>query len=248
MSKIKLKKRKKYKKLNFIIIIIITVIIGIFYTFRYINKKVLPVLIDYAESEANKIATTVINHAINNEVTNNLNTDDLFITTEDNNNNIKSIDYNPIYVNKILSLITNSVQDSLIKLQEGDISELGISSSIYYFNEKKLKNGVIFEVPTGVAFNNILLSNLGPKIPVKLNMIGDLSTNINTAVTEYGINNALVQINVNVKVVEQLILPYISKKMTIETNIPIAIKLLQGEIPSYYFNGLSSPNLTVPIE
>lgn len=215
-------------------------------TFKYINDKLLPVFVDYAESEAKKIATLVINQAINKEVSNELSVDDLFVTTKDENGNIKNVDFNPMSVNKMLSMVTNNVQEYLTKLELGEIEELGLSKSKYFSNKKDLKNGVIFEIPSGVIYNNIILTNIGPKIPVKLNMVGDISSNINTNVTEYGINNALVQIYIKVEVIEQVILPYVSKRIKVETDIPVAIKLVQGEIPTYYFNGLTSSNLTVP--
>ena len=36
------------------------------------------------------------------------------------------------------------------------------------------------------------------------------------------------------------ILPFTTKRVTINTDIPIAVKLIQGEIPSYYFNNLKT--------
>ncbi|MDD3452662.1 MAG: sporulation protein YunB [Bacilli bacterium] len=243
MKKIHLKKRKFKSKSNVIVIIILIIMISIYISFSFINKKIIPVFMDYAESEANKIAVLVINQAINEEITNNLNIEDLFLIIKDNNGNIKSIDFNPIYVNKMLSKINNNVQNYLSKLEQGKIN---LENNKYYNKNDKLKSGVIFEIPSGVIFNNVILSNIGPKIPVKLNMIGNISSNIYTDVTEYGINNAVVKIFVNIQMMEQVILPYVSKKITVKSDIPIAIKLIQGEIPNYYFNGIKSSNLSIP--
>lgn len=243
MKKIHLKKRKFKSKSNVIVIIILVIMISIYISFSFINKKIIPVFMDYAESEANKIAVLVINQAINEEITNNLNIEDLFLIIKDNNGNIKSIDFNPIYVNKMLSKINNNVQNYLSKLEQGKIN---LENNKYYNKNDKLKSGVIFEIPSGVIFNNVILSNIGPKIPVKLNMIGNISSNIYTDVTEYGINNAVVKIFVNIQMMEQVILPYVSKKITVKSDIPIAIKLIQGETPNYYFNGIKSSNLSIP--
>ena len=95
--------------------------------------------------------------------------------------------------------------------------------------EDKIKNDI-----------NIILSNIGPKIPVKLNMVGDILTDIETKVTDYGINNVVIEVIVKVEVYEQVILPFGAKKVTINTDIPIALKLIQGEIPSYFFNNLKT--------
>ena len=47
---------------------------------------------------------------------------------------------------------------------------------------------------------------------------------------------------------EQLILPFVTDKITIDTTIPVALKLIQGTVPNYYLNGLqNSPAITLPI-
>lgn len=40
-----------------------------------------------------------------------------------------------------------------------------------------------------------------------------------------------------------------SERIKIECEIPVAIKLIQGTVPNYYFNGLdkNSPSVTLPI-
>ena len=75
-------------------------------------------------------------------------------------------------------------------------------------------------------------------------------SNIETKITNYGINNAMMEISVNIELSEQVILPFVSKKIVYNVNIPIAIKLIQGTVPNYYFNGLSrnSPNVFIPME
>ena len=242
MKKMNLKKKRK--KGNFIVIIIVLIFIGIWVTFKIINDKITPVFLDYATLQAGKIATFIINQAVNKEITDELNIDELFITSKDADGKINSVDFNPKTVNRMLNLITSKVNEYLDALENGNISELNINNNLLS-DDSKLKKGIIFEIPSGLVFNNVLLSNIGPKIPVKLNLVGDITSNISTSVTDYGINNALIEIIVNIKVYEQVILPYTSKQIEVEIDIPIAIKLLQGETPSYYYNGLNS-NLITP--
>ena len=235
MRKIHLRKkfrfiRFKSKKANIIIVILSILMFGIFYTFRFINKKVIPILLNYAEIETTRIATSIINRAVmeGNAV---FNADELFIMTKDETNEIKSVDFNPAIVNKILVNLTENVQKNLLNIQ----------------NENE---AVIYEIPIGVVYNNALLSNLGPKIPVRLNLVGDILSNIETKITNYGINNALIEIFVSLEVRNQVILPFTSKVVVIKTLIPVALKLTQGTVPKYYINGMSesTPILSIPIE
>lgn len=244
--------KKKYfisfkKKSNLIILVVIGFIISLSYLFSFINQKFTPLIMDYAEMQAGRIATLVINQAINNEVTNEIDLDDLFIIIKDENDQIKSMDFNPLSVNKMLSLVTNNVQVYLRKLESGKIEEIGLTSSSY---DNKIEDGIIFEIPSGIIFGNSILNNIGPKIPVRISLVGDIISNVNTEVTSYGINNALIKINIDISVVEQVILPFTSKKITVSTNVPVAIKLVQGDIPHYYLNGevSNSKVLSIPVE
>lgn len=251
------RKIRLYKKVTInlnkpqkIVLTVILLIISLILIFRFIDTKVTPLLVNYAEMESRKFASVVINKAISNTV-NDLNVDELFIITKDENGEIKTIDFNPLVVNKTLSNITNSVQINLRYIEQGKLDELSLSNDLYLdYNKEKLRQGIIYEIPSGIVFGNSLLSNLGPKIPVRLSLVGDIVSNIKTNITNYGINNALIEISVNLEVREQIILPFTSKVISIETNVPIALKLTQGTVPNYYMNGINenSPLLTIPIE
>lgn len=235
MKKIKLKNKKKHNY-NLLILIIILIFISIILVFKYINTKIMPIFLEYAEYQASKIATYVISKAVDEEVSKNLDIEDLFISTKDKEGNIKSIDFNPITINKISNMIKSNIFEYLEDLENGNMEK--IKNTMLF--SSRIKEGIIFEIPSGVVFDNIVLANLGPKVPVKLNMVGDILTDIKTKVTDYGINNVVIEVVIKVEVYEQVILPFGSKKITINTEIPIALKLIQGEIPSYFFNNLKT--------
>lgn len=253
MKKIHLKKKRKgiiqrIPKINIIILLIILLIATIIFSFRIISKKVSPTLLEYAELQAGKIATYIIRQAVSSEVTDKISVDDLFIISKDSNQNIKTLDFNPLEVNRLLSKITETVNDHLTSLETTEFEKIDLPSSISStFANSKEGNGLVFEIPSGMIFKNTILANVGPKIPVKLTLVGDIDSDIKTKVTDYGINNAFIEISVYVHVVEQVILPISSKRVDVEMNVPIALKMIQGEIPDYYLNGIESKSsLSVP--
>jgi len=254
MRKMRLRKKyylfKKGQRSKVIIIVAIVLFISIFMVLKLINKKVNPVLLDYAELESRKLASIIINNAIAKNVTENINIDELFLITRDSNGEIKTIDFNPITVNKILTQTTNSVQVNLKYIEQGKVELLDIATdSLIDYDIDKLKQGIIYEIPSGVIFGNSFLANIGPKIPVKFNLVGDIVSYINTKVTNYGINNAVIEVNIVLELSEQVILPFVTDKIKIETSVPVALKLIQGTVPNYYFNGMNenSPTLSIPI-
>ena len=244
MRRIRLKKRIKFKNS---ILIIILLIISIFLAFKFIILKINPVLLDYANMEARKLASIIINDAINKNFKD-INIDELFIITKEENE-IKAIDFNPIIVNQVLTNTTTLIQTNLKYLEQGKIELLNLNTdALIDYNTDKLRQGIIYEIPSGVIFGNSFLANIGPKIPVRFSLIGDIVSYVNTEVKDYGINNALIEVNIVLELSEQLILPFVTDKITIDTTIPVALKLIQGTVPNYYLNGLqNSPAITLPI-
>lgn len=230
MRKIKLKK-KKNKNHNVIILLIVMIIITLFIVFNFIGKKLTPIIMNYAEKQAKKIAVLVIGNAIDSELGEKFKSDNLFITDG------KETNYNTYEINNILKEVSINVKEYLRKLESGELGDIGLSDNENInVNSKKLKKGIIYQVPSGIIFNNGILANLGPKIPVKLSLIGDITTDIVTDIKEYGINNAVIELGIKIIAEEQVILPFGTKQIQVETVVPISIKIINGTVPGYYFN------------
>lgn len=241
------KKRHKLSVGNTIIIIFILVVTMTYFSLNYLNKNVVPVLMSYATSQVRKFSSLIINRAISKQIAEDLSVEDMFIITKSETGEIRTIDFDPIVVNKTLNKIVNTIQLNLKYLEEGKLELLELPDNVLIdYNEEELSKGVIYEIPSGVVFNNSLLANLGPKIPVKLSLIGDIVSNVNTKVTNYGINNALIEVSIYVQVESRVILPFITDTVIVETEIPVAMKLVQGIVPDYLLGGLT--NSSVPIK
>ncbi|MCI6002398.1 MAG: sporulation protein YunB [Tenericutes bacterium] len=241
MKRIKLKKLKKKKintKLSIILFIIVIGLVLSYMLINYISKKINPFYMSYAETEVNKILTEIINNSVTEEVEKEMNINEIFNIQKNESGDIQLIEYNSINVSKILGKITNNIQNNLTKIEKGNIDLT--DNKLLNINKNKLKRGIIYEIPIGVYSNSIFLSNLGPKIPVKMQLIGDVISSISTNVKEYGINNALIEVGVTIELNSRVFLPYISNDIKIKGTIPIALKLIQGKIPSYYLNGFKS--------
>ncbi len=244
---INLRKKIVIKKINLLIFSFILVFIIIILLFKIINERINPILFDYATLESRKFASIIINKAIEKNVATDLVIEDLYIVSKKENNEITSVDFNPAIVNKVLTKVTSSVQMNLKNLEEGNLDLLEASDDVLiYYDKENLKKGIIFRIPSGIVFNNSLLTNIGPKIPVRFTLVGDVLSGINTKVTNYGINNALLEVSVNIKLTLKVILPISTKEVNVETNVPIAIKMIQGNVPNYYSNGLNS-NFSIPL-
>ncbi len=243
----KVKYKRKIKKVNVIILIVVMVIIMVLLFFKLINNKVGPIFMSVAESESKKFATLIINDAINKNVDRKL-TEELLLTTKDDDNNISSIEFNTSVVNQTLTVITNNVLLNLKHIEDGDIETLKISDEIVdTYKKENLEHGIIYRIPMGIIFNNSILNNIGPKIPVKLNFIGDIESNIKTKTRNYGINNVLIEVYVTLKVDIKVILPMQSSLTEVKSTVPIVIKSIQGSVPNFYSKN-GNESFSLPIE
>ena len=238
MMRLKLKKKKKNG--SKIIIILILIIISVIILIEIFAKKTNSILISYGESEVRKIITILINSAVDEEVSTTMENDNFFDVENKGNGEINIINYDSVKINTVLNNITNSIQTNLEGIERGNITQISLLNNLYV-NEDNLENGIIYEVPLGSIFNNAYLNNLGPKIPVKLEVIGDVESGVRSNIKEYGINNALLEIGINISITCRIIMPFITKQITIDNTIPVVIKLIQGKIPEYYFNSFSTP-------
>lgn len=245
MSKIRLKKNR----MNFFLIMLVLLFLFIVLIFKYINSKVSPIIMDYASMEAEKLSNIIINKSISKHAVSNIKIDQLFTVTKENDGTIKSIDFNTSLVNRFLTETTNSIQMNLHNIENGNIDALEFSDSIFdSYDKGKLDKGVIYEVSLGVITFNPMLANVGPKIPVKISLIGDATSNISTSIKNYGINNALISIYVNIIIHEKVILPFYGDNFTIRSKVPLAMKIVTGNVPQYYANGVeqTSPSTVLP--
>ena len=251
MNRMYLKRRKKKLSiLNILVILFVLIIILLVYLFKIFNDKASPQLINYSKIETKRIVSSVINATVLEETYKNSNIENLFITSKNNQGYIENIDFNPKYVNQILVDVYKSVEKNLTYLENGDVEKLNLSNvNISKYNSSKLKKGIIYEIPSGIILNNVILNNIFPKIPVKMNLIGNIFCRLTNDVKSYGINNALITVNVEVEVEVKILLPFVSENTKIIESVPILIKIIEGNVPSYYFGGyLSSPYISNSVQ
>lgn len=231
------------------ILVINLLFMSIITALSYINKKISPILIEIAEMEIRNISNIVINRALLEQLELGIDVENLFIVIKNDDGEIQTVDFNPVVVNKVLNIMTSKVYSNLKAISSGNLESIKFKD-VLNLDENNLKKGIVYEVPIGRIFDNAFLANLGPKIPVRLNLVGDVISNIKTNITPYGINNALIEVLVYIELREQIHIPFTSKLVTISSNIPIAIKMIQGNVPNYYGGGLSKESniFSIPIE
>ncbi len=218
-----------------ILIFTILTIIFSFINILIINYKTKNRILDYTTMIASKVTKYIVNNAYIREKINYY-ADDIYDVIKDDTNEIKNIVYDSGVINNLMNSITNRIYNMFNMLELSDIKSINIRENILT-TDSSTKDGIVLEVPTGIIFGNYILANLGPKIPVKISMTGEFESYVSSEVKEYGINNALITINITIKVTERITMPFVTEAITIENKVPIFISLINGSIPNYYIDG-----------
>lgn len=201
----KLKERLKRKYY-----ILITFLISLFLfiiIFSLYSKKLNPKLNDYIDFLVkDEIYKKVIKG--NNFITNEEVNDILYIDKNDSNE-IVYLDYNMDKTYKLL----NKYIDSLKK------------------DNSKSK---ILTVPFFIASDNIIISSLGPKVKFKYEIMNNVKGKIKTKVTDFGVNNALVEMYFELEIGYLVVIPMNKKESVLKTEILISSKVINGKVPTFY--------------
>lgn len=241
-------KNKKRSKKTIIILLFILLVIVVCFSLYMMNYVLSPFLEKYAKTEMKKISNLILNQSLSKEVRADMNVDNLYVLHKDSSGNITSFDLNSAVVNELLGRVTKKVSHDFKLVEQGKVEQLTYYQDVFddtMIDKKALKKGVVFYIPTGLAFKNVFLSNLGPKIPVRFRLTGEIGSNLETKITNYGINNALLEVNMHIEISQMLLLPFSTSSIKIEGNYPLIIKLIEGTVPDAYFSGIHKNSETV---
>ncbi|MGL5086392.1 MAG: sporulation protein YunB [Clostridium sp.] len=191
-----------------IILIIITIII-VFNSILYIfDRSVLPAIIEIAEMKMKDKAIRIINETALEVYSSGFNYCDIMIIEKDNNGNITMLRADTVKLNY---LSTQLIIKSNEKLQ--GLEAMGV------------------KVPIGFMTNKSIINNLGPKVTIKMEQIGNVESSYESVFESAGINVTRHKIYLNVKTKMKVIVPLNSKEVEVTTQIPVSETIIVGKTP-----------------
>lgn len=233
MGKIRLRRSRTKNKLTLLFFILTFSFFVSFFSVIHISEKLTPILLELATMKLNKYSTTIVNKAVSQVLDDKIEIDSLFEVVKNKNDEIQMIDFDSAKVNHALNIATTVVQNNIKVLESGDVPSV-VDDELEHDEINNLAKGIVVEVPIGSALGITFLANLGPMIPIRFQYIGDVNSNIETKVTPYGLNNALMEISIRLEMTAQIYLPFQTEVKTIECTIPLVIKMINGSVPNYY--------------
>lgn len=207
-NKRNLRQRKKQERFVQVIVIIL-----IAFTFAYfIIKSIEPIIKQQCKNMAKSIATKISNNEAT-EVMKKYTYNDLMTITKDEQGKIKMVGTNVITVNEIISDIPIHIQEELEKNENSN-----------------------FNIRLGSFFGINLLSGRGPNVNIKMQLVGNLDTNLKSEFTAAGINQTLHKIYLEVKCNVIILTPFETIEEQIVNQVLLAEGLIVGDVPNSYYN------------
>lgn len=194
------------------------------------NKDVV-VLID---SKVDKVLYQFFSDLITDDVINKKSVGDILLVTKNKNDEILLVNYDLEKTYKILTDVSSVLKNAISDLENGNI-KVGIEDD-FLCNSSK---GLVVNIPLFLNSKNIFLNNLGPRIPVIVRFNETLLTNIKTKVTNYGLNNALLEIYITVEIKKIIITPVKTFDDVFNYDILISALVVNGSVPNFY-GGITS--------
>ena len=231
MKTVNFKNRKKivvYKmepKKKIFIIVLISVFL-VFAMMSRLSNFVSYNLRDYLKEKVNKENLLLLKSSFSYLRSEEVDLNNLINVVKNSKEEIVEVGFNIKECTNILASITSNLNNSMTE-----------------FNYLGYK----LDIPIGFISSNVLFRNLGPKIPIKVE-VGDVALgNISTVVKEFGINSALIEIHVTVSITTSILYPFDTLNNTTSYDTLISSKIISGVVPDFYNGMINSKSDTISL-
>lgn len=237
------KKRKNLKISKVIYVVVALIFFFTYILFNLYSKITSDKLLDVAFIKLNEFMEGFLSNNINFDLLKDDVMKDIIVINKNKDGEILYVSYDMDQAYYALDVVTQELETAISDLEFGN-------KSVKSRNIISGGKGIALKMPFFTGSFSMFLSNLGPSVYVPVNFVGSILTNIKTKITDYGINNALVEIYVTVELKTDLISPVNEKTNKIDYDVLIASTVINGRVPEVY-GGLiqsKSNNFSIPIE
>lgn len=197
-----------------------TIVIVMIVSFSTILNSTRPILDTLFKDKAKSVATIICNEESTKIITN-YQYEDLITIHRDKDNNITMIQSNITPINYIISDVGEKIQKRINETEKEKI-----------------------HINLGSFLGSKLLSGIGPNIPIKISLVGNVETDLRSEFKAEGINQTIHRIYLQVDCKINILTPYQVTQESISNQVLIAENIIVGKIPEAFYNlqGLTENN------
>ena len=207
---------------NYIFIYLVIIFIEVFYSIDKIGLMISPKMINIIKNNISYYDNILIEEYLDTKELRDSYIEELITIDKNSKEEIVNIDINTSKSYILLNKIVNNLKNS--------------NSTYRDMYAKNKKNYIVLRYPIGLISNNILINNLGYRIPIRLELNSNILTGIKSKVTNYGLNNASIEVYLRVKFTSNVVYFSLDDRVDNEYEILLASKMIMGRVPEM-FNG-----------
>lgn len=194
----------------YLFIIVILILLSVL----FIDAQISPIVREYAYNRAVYLATSTLNDAINEVITESgISYQDLVYLMTDDTGAVSALVSNSVTINNLKTTIIANVLDRLEQLENTRL-----------------------RIPLGSITGFDILSGAGPVMHLSVVPLGSASASFGSSFRAAGINQTLHKIYLNVAAQVTIILPGKSIDANIDVQVDVAETIIVGSVPDSYTN------------
>ncbi|EES48780.1 sporulation protein YunB [Clostridium botulinum] len=200
----------KRKKRKYIPIIVISIALVIVFNsiVIFLDNKVMPSLDRVAEMTVRTRVLNIINSNSIKLFANEFNYNEMIKIEKDKDGNITLIQADTVKLNYLASKLSIQCNEELQNLED-----------------------IKIKIPLGWFTENSIYYNLGPQMAIRVEDVGNINANYESAFESAGINQTRHRIYLNVESKVRVILPFKANEVEIVTKVPVSDTIIVGKIP-----------------
>lgn len=176
-----------------------------------IKCRIEPNLEEIGKMRANVMVSQIINKALNNQLYEESDMDQLLIRKTNKNGKLEVLEANTQAMNLLITEISKELQVE--------------------FANRKVD---LYEMPLGSLLGNRLLSNTGPSVTLKIIPTSVMGTDFKTEFETQGINQTKYKVYVEMVCQVKVLVPFASETFKTKTTVLVAEAVILGEVPNSY--------------
>lgn len=223
---------KRFKKRNKKISKFYWIVLALIFFFTYVifnvySSKLSNKIIDVAYVKLNEFMEYFLSNNIGYDLLKEDVIKDILVINKNSEGEILYVSYDMDKAYYALDVVTKELESKINLLENGKLDK--VKNNILVGGK-----GFALMLPMFVGSNNIFLANLGPYVYIPINFVGSTLTNIKTKITDYGLNNALVEMYVTIVIQVNIIGPVSQDTKKINYDVLVASSVINGRVPEVY--------------
>ena len=136
--------------------------------------------------------------------------------------------------NVLTDVLTKTDTTNILEAREVNINKLNNIRKVVENRLLEDQNDTYetVKIPYGIVISEVLFANSDFTLDAKIRRTSSFTVDMQSTITEYGINSSVLQIDMIVSFEILILIPYQKETIQVDTKIPVAILVLEGNIPN----------------